>query len=92
VHAVETPERVILDVGRRIGELRRDRGWTQEKAAERMKLEVRDLQRIEAGVNVTLRTLVRLANALGVRTRSLLDPPQSRRPRRPGRPKRVQPQ
>ena len=79
----------MKNVGRRCAELRSDRDWTQEQAAERLHLDVKTLQKIEAGtVNATLRTIARLAKGLGVRARALFDPPTSRKPRRPGRPKR----
>jgi transcriptional regulator with XRE-family HTH domain len=77
----------MRNIGRRVVELRRERGWTQEHAAERMRLDVVALRRIEGGRQlVTLRTLVRLANALGVPTRALFDEAQLREARRPGRP------
>lgn len=80
--------RVFEDVGRRVRELRVDRGWTQEDAVERLGVDVRELQRIEAGkVNLTLASLVRLARGLGTPVRALFDPPTSRAPRRPGRPR-----
>ena len=88
--SVETdrPERLIADVGRRVAELRRARGWTQQEAAEALRMPVKNLQRIEAGMNLTLRTLVRVATGLGVRARELFVAPTSREKRRPGRPKR----
>ena len=69
-------------------ELRRAHGWTQEDAADRLRLDVPTLRRIEKGAHfVTLRTLVRIANAFGVHTRELLDEPTLNEPRRPGRPR-----
>lgn len=48
----------------------------------------KNYQRIERGVqNMTLRTLVRIAGALEVRTVDLLEPPASREVRR-GRPRK----
>lgn len=76
---------MIQDVGRRVAELRAAHGWTQQEAAERLRMPVKNLQRIEGGMNLTLKTLVRLARGLGVRARDLLDEPASR-DRRPGRP------
>jgi transcriptional regulator with XRE-family HTH domain len=79
--------RACQDLGRRVREARTGRGWTQEVAAERLGIDVRELQRIEAGrVNLTLHTLLRLARALGTPIRALFDPPASRAPRKPGRP------
>jgi transcriptional regulator with XRE-family HTH domain len=52
-------------LGLRIRRLREELGWTLEKAAERCDLDLKHLQKIEAGqLNVTLVTLVRLAVGL----------------------------
>ena len=76
----------MKDVGRRLAELRRDLGLTQEQLAERLRMEANNLQRIELGMqNLTLRTLVRLANELEVKPGALFEPPRSRVVRR-GRP------
>jgi transcriptional regulator with XRE-family HTH domain len=83
----DTPERIIANVGHRVAEARRALGWTQEEAAEKLRMPLPNLRRYEAGVNLTLRTLVRLARGLRVTTRSLLDEPKDRRSRRRGRPK-----
>ena len=82
----ETAERVIEDVGRRVAEIRRQRGWTQQEAAEHLKMPLKNLQRVEAGMNLTLRTLARVAHGLGIRARALLDDPGSRTKRKRGRP------
>ena len=79
--------RAFEDFGRAVREARLDRAWTQEEAAERVGIDVRALQRIEAGrVNVTLRTVFRLARVFGTPAAALFAPPTSRGPRRPGRP------
>ena len=52
-------------LGLRIRELRTDRDWTLEKAAENMDLDLKHLQKVEAGqLNVTLVTLLRIADGL----------------------------
>ena len=80
-------DRAIKDIGRRIAEIRRERGWTQEQGAERLGLQTNNLQRIELGMqNLTVRSLVRLANGLGVGLASLCEAPASRVVR-PGRPR-----
>lgn len=85
----ESPEHIISDVGRRVAEARRARGWTQQQAADKLKMEVQSVQRIERGrENMTIRTLVRIALAFGVLTRTLFDAPAARE-RKPGRPKKV---
>lgn len=63
-----TLDSLARSVGRRVAEVRAGRGITQEKLAEQMEVTVRYLQRIEAGEEkLTLRSLVTLANLLGVR-------------------------
>ena len=52
-------------LGLRIRALRTEREWTLEQMAERCDLDLKHLQKIEAGqLNVTLVTLVRLAVGL----------------------------
>jgi transcriptional regulator with XRE-family HTH domain len=81
-------DRAIKDIGRRIAEIRRERGLTQEQTAERLGLQTNNLQRIELGMqNLTVRSLVRIANGLGVGLASLCEPPSSRLVGR-GRPRR----
>jgi transcriptional regulator with XRE-family HTH domain len=66
-------EEVCVALGQRIRELRTARGWTQEEAAEAAGLVVRHYQKVEAGeVNLTIRTIVRLANAFKLEPASLL--------------------
>ncbi len=66
-------------------------GWTQEQCAVQLKVTVRRLRRFEAGANITLQTLERIASALNVTARSLLDPPIERERRGPGRPRKTKP-
>lgn len=55
--------------------LRLARGWTLEVGAEKMTIDMRHLQKIEAGeVNVTLATLVRVAEAFDVPLADLFAP------------------
>lgn len=52
----------LKQLGLRVRQLRLARHWTLDKAAERMDLDLKHLQKIEAGtVNVTLVTLLRIA-------------------------------
>lgn len=86
--AKERDDVVIEGVGRRIAEARKAIGWTQQRAADKLKIEVQSWQRFERGENTTIRTLVKIANVLGVTTRSLFEDPVSRehqagRPRGP---------
>lgn len=79
---------VMTEVGRRVTELRRSRGWSQEQFAERLRVDARTLQRIEAGQHITFGMLVQLAETLRVPIGDLFEPSKSRAPRRPGRPPR----
>lgn len=76
------PDRIVRDVGRRVGELRAAASLTQEKLAALAEVSLKYLQRVESGEeNLTIRSLVRLANLLGVPVASLLEAPTSQRPR-----------
>ena len=81
-------EDVIADVGRRVAELRAQKGLTQQTLAEELDLSWKYLQQVELGLeNLTLKSLVRLSNALGATPVDLLSAPVSRK-RRPGRPRK----
>ncbi len=86
---MEKPERVLADIGRRIAELRHRQGWTQAHLAEQMDVSIRYVARLEAGVNVHVLTLCRVAQALKVRTAMLFEAPDRRIAREPGRPPRL---
>ena len=80
------PARLIQSVGVRLGEIRRQRGLTQQEVADRLALTMRYVQRVESGEsNLTLRSMAEFANALRVPLEELFVPPESRK-RRPGRP------
>lgn len=57
---------LVKVVASRLAALRREQGITQEVLAERLGTAVENLKRIERGQNLTLRTLQRIAIALGV--------------------------
>lgn len=60
-------KQLLHGVGRRIAELRLENGLTQEELAARLRMSDRYLRRIEAGeINLTLWSLARVANRLGV--------------------------
>jgi len=49
--------------GKRVRDLRIRRGWTLERAAEEMDVDLVYLQKVEAGrINVTLATLLRISD------------------------------
>ena len=61
------------NLGENIVRLRQLKGWTQEDLAHYADLTVASISKIERGVtNPTLRTLDKIADALGVETDSLL--------------------
>lgn len=69
-------EKLLRAVGRRVAELRRARGETQEQFAARYRTSVKYIQAIEGGrENLTLLTLRDLALTLGVPVAELLVPP-----------------
>lgn len=73
------PLRVRKDVGRRIHELRRASGRTQEQLAELLELHEKYVSRVERGLeNLGLDSLVKYANALDVPVQALFDEPSSR--------------
>ena len=68
------PERLVRDVGRRIGELRADKDMTQEALATAAGVGTRYVQRVEAGrENLTIRSLALLASVLRVSVRELFE-------------------
>ena len=74
-------------MGRRVGEIRRKLGWTQAEFADRAGKSVNYIQRIEQGrSNLTVHTLVRLANVLQTPAWALLTSPERREPWKRGRP------
>ncbi len=85
---MESEDRKLLRaVGRRIGELRADRGWTQETFAEHYGASAKYVQTLELGTeNLSLTTLARVARTLKVPVRDLLTAPKSMTTNR-GRPR-----
>jgi transcriptional regulator with XRE-family HTH domain len=64
---------VLVLLGRRVREGRKNLALTQEQAAEKMGLDEKHLQLIETGqTNPTVATLVAVARGLGVEVSSLL--------------------
>jgi transcriptional regulator with XRE-family HTH domain len=60
------PEKASKAIGLRVRELREQRGWTLEDTEEHGWKEWTHLQRIESGKNITVHTLINLANLFGV--------------------------
>jgi transcriptional regulator with XRE-family HTH domain len=77
------------DLGRRIAEVRAERGLTQEALAEKVEVSVRYVQSVEGGrENLTVETLAKLGNTLRVAVAALFTVPATRKVKR-GRPVRV---
>ena len=73
---------LVERVTKRVAEVRRDKGLTQAEVAARLRIAVRTFQDIEAGQNLTLHTIERIAEALGVEPEELLCAAErKRRPR-----------
>jgi transcriptional regulator with XRE-family HTH domain len=68
----ERPEDFVRRVAEQIAEVRRTRGMTQDQFAEALGTATRNIRRIEAGQNLTLYTLARIARVLAVQPRDLL--------------------
>ena len=65
---------VLRFLAERIKALRRERGWSQEQLAERAAMQRSYLGDLELGRrNPSVRTLVKVANALGVPVAALLE-------------------
>lgn len=62
-------EKFLKAVGLKLRELRNEKGWTLEATEEHGWPSWRHLQKIEAGKNITLKTLHRLAVLYGVSPR-----------------------
>jgi Helix-turn-helix. len=81
----QTPRyrRAAKALGLQVRALRQAKGWTLEEAAEKGDLDLKHWQKIEAGtVNVTLVTLVRIAEGLGETLGGLFVTPVAPRVRR----------
>ena len=79
----DSPSAAVRRVSGRIGAVRRAKGLTQEEMAARLDCALKNYQRIESrdGQNVTIKTLTRIANILGVTVTDLVPPPEGRKRR-----------
>jgi transcriptional regulator with XRE-family HTH domain len=80
------PDKLVRDVGRRVAEIRREKGLTQQALATKLKATMQWVQQIEYGANLTLFSLARLANALDLPLELFLVAPQGGEIARRGRP------
>lgn len=87
--ADQDPKKIAADIGFRIAELRRQKGWTQEAFSVKLGNTFQWVSQIEAGRNLTVYSLVKIANALDTRVVELLAPTTDDTPKRKrGRPKK----
>ena len=66
------PKKFSKALGLRVRALRNEKGWTLEQAEDHGWPSWRHLQKIEAGKNITIQTLVNLANLFDIRPSELL--------------------
>jgi transcriptional regulator with XRE-family HTH domain len=79
----EDPDQIVLEVGRRVAELRRGGGMSQSQLAQKLGITPQSIQNIERGIqNLTLRTMVKLAAALEVPLLDLVEIPEALKERR----------
>lgn len=71
------PKKFSKALGLKIRELRNGKGWTLEECEEHGWKSWKHLQSIEAGKNMTVHTLVNIANLFGVSPGDLLEDVQS---------------
>lgn len=67
-----SPEKVSKALGLKIRQIRESKGWTLEYCEERGWPDWTHLQKVESGKNITVHTLVNLANLFGVHPSELL--------------------
>ena len=69
---------MIVELGKRISSLRREKSLTQAQLSDLVEMEESALRRIElGGTNPTFKTLLRLSKGLEVPLKELLDIPLS---------------
>jgi transcriptional regulator with XRE-family HTH domain len=83
------PQDFVVRVTQRIAEVRRAQGMTQTELAELLGTNLRNVQRIEAGQNLTLYTLARIAEALDLSPEELVWSARERKTREEAKQKRM---
>ena len=67
-------EQVLKNIGARIKEIRESKGISQQSLADACNFEKSNMSRIEAGrTNLTVRTLYKISQALGIKLSELVD-------------------
>lgn len=67
------PVKATKAIGLKLRLLRESKGWTLEECEEHGWPQWTHLQRLEAGKNMTLQTLIRVANLYGVHPAEILE-------------------
>lgn len=67
------PEKFMKSLGLKIRAMRAERGWTLEDTEEFGYPSWRHLQSVESGKNITVYTLVNIANLFGIHPSELLE-------------------
>ena len=71
----QSADNLVLRIGRRIAALRKEKGLTQAQLAERLAIAQKNVHRLESGTqNLTLRTIAKIADAIGVQIDDVLAP------------------
>ncbi len=83
----ETDEKFFRNIYHRIGEIRREKGITQEQLAVKAEADTKEIQRWETIGGLSLKTLRKLSKALGCPIVEFFKVPKTKRPLR-GLPKR----
>jgi len=83
------PDKIAEQIGRRIAELRQGKGWSQVALADKLRATYQWISQLEAGQNLTVHSLVKVANAFKVPLDELLvTPDPSNKRRGPADPRR----
>jgi transcriptional regulator with XRE-family HTH domain len=76
----EDPDAFVARIAHQIRDLRKASGVTGEELAERLGIPVQNVRRIEKGQNITLRTLAKIAAALGANVEVTFAPIKDHKP------------
>lgn len=89
---MNNPDKIIVNIGRRVAEMRLKLGLTQDALAEKAGVTGGYIRQIEGGwKNMRVSTLCRIADVLGCETADLFKTATLKKPS-PGRPRQVNPQ
>ncbi len=88
---MNNPDKIIVNIGRRVAEMRLKLGLTQDALAERAGVTGGYIRQIEGGwKNMRVSTLCRIADVLGCETADLFKTATLKK-QTPGRPRQAQP-